>query len=200
MTITQNSQLANLVLKVVKKAVQKVFVALPGKVESYDPATGRADVQPESRDAEIQADGSLSSRKYPKLFGVPVLQLYGQKGGLIVPVSAGDTVALVFARHSLSRWSEKGGQIDPADTRIEGMTGAFAIAGLRPSSAVSDNASADNVVLFGDQIRVGSDNASSPVVLGDQYDIHQHMTAFGLSSSPVQTPAGSHTSSKINVE
>lgn len=176
--------------QVVDLAVQQLFVALPGTVTSYDASSQQADVQLEMLDAYVDRAGDRVTRPYPTLLGVPVVQLYTALGGLSVPLASGDSVVCIFARHSLSRWQESGGQVDPGDLRIEGPTGAIAIPGLHPRSKVNANVDPDKVVLFGETVAIGSATANVAMVNTDRLiqwlQTHTHPTGVGPSGPPAQ--------------
>lgn len=116
-------------------AVAGLHVSTVGRVESYDAAKQRAEVQPMIRRGVVLADGTRTTELHPIITDVPVV--FPGSGGYSItwPIAKGDTVLLVFADQSLDRWLPRGDIVDPADDRSHTLTDAIAIPGIRPFSA-----------------------------------------------------------------
>ena len=111
---------------VISNRLRQVNVALPGRIASYDPATRKADVLPLI--TEKYADGTRLTLR--AITNVPVV-LPATKGARVtLPVSAGDTVLIVFSQRSLDLWLSEGGVTDAGDIRMHSMSDAVAIPGL----------------------------------------------------------------------
>jgi len=110
---------------------QGLRVMLPGKIDSFDPATQKANVKPLLFESYVDANGVEKSESLPVVPSVPVVFSRGHT----FPVSAGDTCMLLFCDRSLDVWLARGGDVDPLDVRRHDLTDAVAIMGLRPFSA-----------------------------------------------------------------
>lgn len=76
---------------------------LPGVVDSFDPATGRADVQPALD--QITSIGDAMPR--PIIFDVPVVYPRGGGFSLTFPLAPDDPVLLVFSQRGLTEFKER---------------------------------------------------------------------------------------------
>lgn len=116
-------------------AVAGLHVSTVGRIESYDAAKQRAEVQPMIRRGVVLEDGTRTTELHPIITDVPVV--FPGSGGYSItwPIAKGDTVLLVFADQSLDRWLPRGDIVDPADDRSHTLTDAIAIPGIRPFSA-----------------------------------------------------------------
>jgi phage baseplate assembly protein V len=123
---------------------------MPGIIESFDPATQLATVQPAIRrvfktdtgDAEI-----LTPRALPLLINVPVS--YPKAGGfsLTFPVATGDECLLCFCERSIDGWHEFGGVYDPTSRRFHDLSDAVALLGISSKPKKDTNYSATDVQL-----------------------------------------------------
>jgi hypothetical protein len=111
---------------------QTLHTAMPARVESYDATYGRASVQPLLKRIDIDENGDRVVTSYPVINEVPVV--FPGSGGWRIrfPITAGDVVLLLFAEGSLDRWLQRGGEVDPGDSRRHDINDAFAIPGLMP--------------------------------------------------------------------
>ncbi len=158
---------------------------LPGRVESYDAATGRANVQPlllEPRETEA---GGRETRRLPVINDVPVGMLGA--GGMRVrfPVSKGDTVVLLFCARSSDKWKKLGGELDPDDDeRHHSLSDAIAIP-LDLSVPTRRNAGAFIEFTSTNTVEIGG---SDRLVTKTEFDTHTHPAPGGATSAPT-TPA-----------
>lgn len=112
----------------------EVHTAIPGRVERYDAATQRADVQPLVQRAVPRVDGGTLLESLPVVRSVPVL--WPHAGGYFVhlPLAAGDDVLLVVSEVDPSRYLESGQPGAPIDRRRHHLSHAFAIPGVHPNA------------------------------------------------------------------
>lgn len=147
-------------------------VALPGRVETYDPTTQTCTVQPLLYEGVIDETGTRQAERLPVLVGVPVV--FPGSGGFSVtwPIAAGDTVLVVFSSSSIDRWLALGGEVDPIDDRRHHISDAIAIPGLRdvPHALGSTATDAGAMVIAASAIKLGSSSAASPVALKSDLD------------------------------
>lgn len=119
----------------VAAAASGLHVAMPGRVESYDPVKQRVHVQPVIRRGFTEEDGSRSTEQLPIVPDVPVVFPGSGPYSISWPIAKGDIVLLVFADQSLDRWLALGEIVDPQDDRNHTLSDAIAIPGLRPFTA-----------------------------------------------------------------
>lgn len=139
--------------KVIKDAIEArlvdVHTALPGTIQSYDPAKQMANVQPNIQ--RKYSSGKITS--LPVINNVPVVHPRGGKAAILLPLKAGDPCLLVFSERSLDIWKSKGGQVDPQDTRKHTLSDAFCIPGGSDfGTAIAGDAS--DLILINDKSKV----------------------------------------------
>ena len=110
-----------------RRLMRNVHTAMPGIVESYDPVSRRARVQP-AIDI-LLADGSVTSR--PIITGVPVLWPMTGMFSLTAPLASGDNVLLIISERGLERWKIEHGK-SPPGTGVFALRDCMAIPGLGP--------------------------------------------------------------------
>ncbi|MGN6108539.1 MAG: Gp138 family membrane-puncturing spike protein [Kofleriaceae bacterium] len=145
---SQSPSWAEVLSGAIDTALQEVFVAMPGRVESFDAATQRASVQPLVRRAYYDAElDETVNERHPVIPDVPICFPGAGDWRLTFPIVKGDTVLLVFASCSLDRWLSRGGEVDPEDDRRHSLSDAVAIPGLysfggtsKPSTPVPSDA------------------------------------------------------------
>ena len=124
-------------VKALKKEIfSSLHCALPGIVESFDPETQTASVQPVARKGLVSL---------PQLRDVPVFFPGGRGNGITWEVSQGDECLLVFSDLDIDSWFETGADEAPVSARQHDLSDAFAFVGFRsrPNSleGVSENPS-----------------------------------------------------------
>jgi hypothetical protein len=179
----------------------KIRGAMPGRVESYDAATQRADVKPLLQALQRNADGSTTSVSLTVVPNVPVMMPQGGGRQIKLPVANGDVVLLVFCDRSLDKWKSKGGEVDPVDLRQHHLSDAIAIAGVRdPTSGASAPTAdievrADGTVLLGvgaaQGVGLGANIRAELDALWTAITSHLHpvTTAPGTTGPAVYSPA-----------
>jgi hypothetical protein len=102
----------------------------PGKIETYNAATGLASVKSLIQKAYRDEKEERQVAPLPVIPNVPVV--FPGSGGIRIkfPVLPGDLVLLLFSSASLDRWLVSGDDVDPADDRANAITDAIAIPGL----------------------------------------------------------------------
>lgn len=139
----------------VRKELETVHTAIPGKITDFDASTGLATVTPLMKFK--RQDGSSIS--YPAISGVPVVipQAYGQSATIAFPVKKGDGCLLLVAEQSLDYFMY--GQETSIDLQFD-LSNAVCIPGLfsKANSVLKDacNANAVIVDVKGSRIKVAS--------------------------------------------
>ena len=118
--------------------LNNLHTALPGRVESYDPATQRADVQPLIRRRIPKAGTDRREWVYEDLPLIPSVRVIHPRGGgafVHLPIATGDTVLLVFCETGIGHWEAGDGSLsDAGDERRHHLAHAVAIPGFYPAA------------------------------------------------------------------
>jgi hypothetical protein len=123
-------------------------VALPGRVESYDPESQKADIQPLIKDSFLDTDGNSVTESLPVVPDVPIV--FPRAGGfyLTVPVAVGDHVLLVANDRSIDKFATGDGEeTDPIDLRAHDLSDVVAFPGFYPFTKSIADADAENMQL-----------------------------------------------------
>lgn len=122
--------------------------ALPGRVESYDPATQTANVKPMikrvSREG-VDAGGVDGTRVVDELPVIPAVPVVWPRGGgyfMTFPLATGDSGLIVFSARDIGAWRDSGQVSDPGDEGLHTLSGAVFIPGLETVAKKLTNADA----------------------------------------------------------
>lgn len=118
--------------------LNSLHTAMPGRVERYDPATQRADVQPLVR-RRVPVAGTdrrqWAHEELPLIPSVRVMHPRAKTAFVHLPIATGDTVLLVFCETGIGHWEAGDGSItDAGDERRHHLSHAVAIPGFYPAS------------------------------------------------------------------
>ena len=164
--------------------VADVFVSLPGRVESYDPATQKASVKPLIKNRIVPSfENQEVLEVLPVINNVPVAHPRSGDFFMHLPIQPGDRVLLVFCQRSLELYKDSNGRdVDPSDVRTHDIADAVAYPGFYPfPDAIRDADRAPNHLVLGkdegaqvhikdDEVDLFEENASEPVALADKSD------------------------------
>ncbi len=173
----------------------RIYTSRPGQIESFDPATQRASVQPLVRQAYQNEAEERVTERLPIIHDVPVV-FPGTSGGRITfPIFRGDVVLLVFTDCSLDRWLAMGDEVDPQDDRRNSVSDCIAFPGLYSfNRPLTPTAPTDAVVIHGEQTKIGGPEADDPVVRKSDldafiatYNSHIHPCTGGTVSATADT-------------
>lgn len=200
--VAQTIELSDVLTSAIDSVVRGVWTAMPGRVESYDSTTQSANIQLTVKSGFIGESGQRDTENIAVLNGVPVVFLGGGGFRTVYPVAVGDTALVVFASRSLGEWLQRGDVVDPLTDHHHNLGDGVAFIGLRDRRNALVNAPEGRMSVGADQgatievrsseIRLGSDNASSAVVVQSALDTF--MAALtnaiaSLASSPVSAAA-----------
>lgn len=125
-----------------------VHVGLPGRIESWDPATQRADVKPLIKRVFYTAERERVVEELPCIPNVPVLFPRTTTMFMSWPLKIGDHVELRFTERSIDQFMEKKGvDTDPLDVRRFDLSDAVARVGFYPDSKQLADVHPDNLVI-----------------------------------------------------
>jgi hypothetical protein len=203
MTMRENSKspsLAELIRMAVRQNQAEMHVSLPGRIETYDAAEQKADIQPLLQRVLVAEDGTeLDPETLPILHDVPVR--FARGGGFFqsFPLAEGDLVHLVFVERSMDQYLGGQGEVTrPLDFRMHNLSDAVAYPGLYPRGLSLSDAHAENAVWGKDgggqihikpdgEVDIGSENAADFVALAqkvfDEIDalrttVNSHITNY----------------------
>lgn len=133
---SKNSSLSTLASNIkqgVESRLKELHTSLPGIVETFDPETQLASIQPAikrvftSREGDIEL---LTPSDLPILINVPIVFPRGGGFSLTFPVKKGDECLLVFCERSIDNWHKEGGVQLPSARRFHSFSDATAFVGL----------------------------------------------------------------------
>lgn len=155
--MTAHNELLQLINDSLEEAVTALRVCLPGRVETYDPDTMLASVQPLLK---VRFYRRAQSELLPIIANVPVCHPRTATAMLRLPVATGDLVTLVFSDRSLENWLSGNGEArETLDPRKHHLSDAFALLGGYPggrSQTANNPNAAELVVSPGTKITVGN--------------------------------------------
>ena len=141
--------MARVIREAIDSALIDVHTAMVCCVQSYDPATQRADVVPQiRRPLESLDTGEIEHEDLPVLPNIPVAFPRAGNFFMSFPIKKGDFVLVVYNEYSIDQWLEKGRATAPGDIGHLTMTGGIALPlGPYPTSLALDTAHADDAVI-----------------------------------------------------
>ena len=113
----------------------EMWTALPGIVQSFDPAAMTVSVQPAVAGRISDEAGKAASVDLPILPDVPVVFPGGGGFALTFPVAAGDECLVVFASRCIDAWWQSGGVGEPMEPRMHDLSDAYVE--ITPGGAVT---------------------------------------------------------------
>ncbi len=226
---SDSPELATVIRGAIDARMVDLHTAMPGRVEAYDKDTQTADIRPQFKRVMRRVNGERVAEELPVIPCVPVQWPRGGGFAMTMPLAVGDFGMLILQEYSIDRWRSQGEQVDPADERRHGLSGAVFVPGLFPSAdALAD---ADNVdlrmgkdggvridVKDSGVIEVGAPSATESIALGDiikthldaiktYLDGHIHTTtatistgSVGVIAPPLASPSVPTVASKHKVE
>lgn len=156
----------------------EIWTALPGIVESFDPAAMTVAVQPSVKGQTQDENGRVSAVNLPLLVDVPVVFPSGGGFSLTYPVKAGDECLVVFASRCIDGWWQSGGVGGTPDERMHDLSDGIAIVGPRSQARkLVPAVDADNV-----QLR--TDDGEAHITMLPDYTIRAQNPAVSVELTP----------------
>ena len=151
----------------------ETHVAIPGRIQSYDPATQTADVLPMVRQPVPQPDGTYLHEDLPVLPSVPVIFPRVGRWFVAMGVAPGDAVQLLVNSAAIGAWRTGDGRAaDPGDLRRSHLAHAVAIVGLDTRANALRLAPSSGMVLGHDEdggLRITlKPDGSAQITVGDE--------------------------------
>lgn len=165
-------ELAAVIASAIETRLVDVHVSLPGRVESYDVSTQRANVKPMLRRVLRRENMERVTEELPVIPSVPVLWPRGGGAFVSLPLAAGDFGLLVFADYSIDRFRSTGEDVDPGDERRFDLSNAvFYPGGPFPSSGKLADAD-------GSHVRIGFDGGYAAEIRDGEARFPKDATTF----------------------
>lgn len=147
----------------IESRLWEVHTTLPGRIESFDAATQKADVLPLIRRLQRVSDGEINEA-LPVITDVPCV--FPRSGGKMItfPVAKGDFCKLSFCESSIDNWQASDGKVaDPEMFSRFDLTDAVCELGWYPDQKALASVDPDDLV-FGEEsgavIHVGGDEVN----------------------------------------
>lgn len=144
----------------VARGAAELRVALPGEIQSFDPATQLASVKPLLREDYETETGGRGVEALGVVNDVPVVFPGGGGFAQTWPVKQGDPCLLIICDRSLDRWIASGGDIDPIDVRRHDLSDAVAILGVRAKPGALSEFDSSRAVWGNKGPRIAADGSS----------------------------------------
>ncbi|MDR2573960.1 MAG: hypothetical protein LBC94_06415 [Desulfovibrio sp.] len=126
----------------------EIWTALPGIVQSFDPAAMTVSVQPAVKGWIEDESGKGKPVNLPLLVDVPVVFPCGGGFTLTHPIKPDDECLVIFASRCIDGWWQAGGIGGTPDSRMHDLSDGIAIVGPRSQARKLDPAvDAENVQL-----------------------------------------------------
>ncbi len=132
--IGETPTLADVIEFTLEDALVHAHFCIPGKVQSYDPATETVSVIPMTKRVSRDGDDNRIVDVPPVLASVPVAWTRGGGYFLRMPLAAGDSGTILFPDFDLGSWLHSGQVSDPGDERAHGIGGAIFLPGLETAA------------------------------------------------------------------
>lgn len=124
-----------------------LWTALPGIIQSYDPATKTCTVQPTTQALINAANGAKQWINIPLLLDCPVYFPSGGGYTLTFPLQVGDECLVVFASRCIDAWWQSGKVDIQAASRMHDLSDGFVFPGVSSTPKVQPNLSTNAVQL-----------------------------------------------------
>lgn len=168
----------------------------PGYVESYDPDTFTASIQPVFTDNYLLDDGKTDKLDYPVIPNVPV-SFQGMGGGWYdyTPLEKGDPVILVCLQRSSDEWFASDGKtkVSPQDLRMMDPSDFIVIAGVNTENHKIAKADPKDRVL-------GHKDGKMMITLKADGTFTAHGSRFNFGSKSASTPLAKGNTTNDNFD
>ena len=182
---TDSPSWAEVIRSSVNSMLGDVHVALPGRIELWDPVTQKADVKPLIKRVFYTFERDRIVEELPVIPNVPVQ--FPRSFGFMVtfPLQKGDHVLLIFNERSIDQFMAKqGNDTDPLDVRRFDLSDAVAFPGFFPDAKALKNVDPTDMVMGQDagvvihikptgEIHLGSKLAADAMALASKVDANQ---------------------------
>ena len=158
-------------------------VAIPGIVESFDPATQTASVQPAITENVLLGQGFPEPMALPLLTDVPVQFPGGGGFHLTFPVNKGDECLLVFADMCIDGWWQSSGVQNQMEKRRHDLSDAMALMGFSSVPNAVRDPSGDSIALRNRDNTTRLEVRESGITIVGNVSIEGNVSVTGVVSS-----------------
>jgi phage baseplate assembly protein gpV len=130
-----------------EKASERIRVASPGIIKSFDPVRQIVTVQIAIRERKSAAGQPYENKTIPILAEVPIYMPRAGNFVLTMPVTIGDECLVIFSDCCYDAWWESGAVSNQTDNRRHDLSDGFAIVGPWSQPNVISDYSTDSAVL-----------------------------------------------------
>jgi len=163
----ETGTLSEIINTMIESKILDIHTSMPGRVETYDHATQKADIKPLLRKKYTVNGGTIV--EIPVIPGVPVQWASANNGAayMHLPLKPGDLGLIIFTERSIDTWLSGNGEItSPNDPRHHDLSDATFIPGIRPFKQPLSNTNADNFILQNGSIRIELDPSGKISITG----------------------------------
>jgi hypothetical protein len=171
------SEMYLIIENIIDNYMAGVHTALPGKIESYDKDTRRANVKPLVQ--RILPDGTALA--LPICTDVPVWSFGTEDAALHIPLKKGDGVMLIFMERSIEEWLKEGNDGKPSDPRRFSLCDAVAIPGLKAKGHKAVQGEGleilykDCKIILNDSIKIDNSHGKIEIASGGTVTINDNL-------------------------
>lgn len=189
-------------------AMQGMWTAMPGQIESFDATTQTAGISLTVKNRYLNETGDVVVEDLPMLPSVPVIFIGGGGFRVTTPLQRGDTVLVIFCSRPIGQWLVNGDVQDPILDHRHDLSAGVAIAGLRDMAHALSNCPTDRMSIGADdgatveftssKIKVGGNSGTQPTYMGNDMNAALQ-TMFNAIATAVGTiPGGSGAAATIS--
>ena len=163
----ETGTLSEIINTMIESKILDIHTSMPGRVETYNHATQKADIKPLLRKKYTVNGGTIV--EIPVIPGVPVQWASANNGAayMHLPLKPGDLGLIIFTERSIDTWLSGNGEItSPNDPRHHDLSDATFIPGIRPFKQPLSNTNADNFILQNGSIRIELDPSGKISITG----------------------------------
>jgi len=166
------AKLASNIKEGIANRLKDLHTSMPGIIQSFDPVTQTASIQPTIKRVFITREGvteTLIPANLPILINVPVQFPRGGGFSLTFPVKKGDECLIMFAERAIDTWHKFGGIREPNAKRFHHLSDATAIVGLSslPNKVPAYSATATQIKKDDGSAVISLNNDSSVDIIAD---------------------------------
>lgn len=155
----RNTTLSEAILAAFQGLKAEIWNALPGIIQSFDPAKMTAVVQPSIQALWRDPLGNQTWQTMPLCLDVPVMFPGGGGCTMTFPLVEGDECLLIFASRCIDSWWQSGGVGVQAEMRMHDLSDGFCLPGPRSQPRVLSGVSTS-------ALQIRSDDGSAFVEIG----------------------------------
>lgn len=124
-----------------------IWTALPGILQSFDPAKMTCSVQPSIQEPVARRDGTANFVNLPVLINCPVIFPAGGGFALTFPLIKNDEGLVIFSSRCIDAWWQSGGIQKQAELRMHDLSDGFFLPGVFSQPRVPASVSGNGVQL-----------------------------------------------------